>query len=457
MLVEFLKLNNNNDEPMYIQLYEGIKQGIESNNLRQGERLPSIRTAAKELNISRTTAENAYIKLCIEGYIESQPQKGYFVLGNAKVKQNKKEEKVQKNSPVIYDFGTDKIEPKAADLDLWRKIIRSVLTDKNKLISYGNAQGEYELRAALSDYCFKARGVKAPAENIIVGAGTGTLISILCAILDNKIKVCIEKPGFVQAEQIFKDFGYTVVNCDADNSGAKPSNLKKTNADLLIELPSTRSKISISALAGRRKVLLKWVQEKENRFIIEDDYNGELRYTARTVPAFQGSDSEKIIYIGSFSKLLLPSVRIAYMVVPDSLMEKYNQIKNFYNQTAGKTEQLALAQYITSGALEKHLRRLRKIYYVKSRVICDSIKRNISGLVNLDLAETSLNVTVELNSKFSAKKLCEIALKNGIVVLSNADIEGNPKVKLGFTAIAEEKIEEAIIALEKIWKQSGVY
>lgn len=458
LLFEFLQMDGQNGKPMYIQLYEGIKQGIELSNLRQGERMPSIRTAAKELNISRTTIENAYIKLCIEGYIESRPQRGYFVLGDSKlIKQEKKMDSLKKSVPIIYDFGTDKIELKAADLDLWRKIIRSVLTDKNKLISYGDVQGEDELRAALADYCFKARGVRASSENIIVGAGTGTLLSILCAILDNKTNVCIEKPGFVQAEQIFKDFGYTVVSCDTDNNGAKPAQLKKTNADLLIELPSTRSKISITALASRRKSLLKWAREKENRFIIEDDYNGELRYTARTVPAFQGASSEKIIYIGSFSKLLLPSVRIAYMVVPDSLMQKYNKIKNFYNQTSGKTEQLALSQYIISGALEKHLRRLRKIYYAKSRIICDALERNISGLVNLVLAETSLSVTFEVKTKFSAKQLCEIALEKGIVVLPNLDIAENPKVKLGFTAISEENIEEAIITLEKAWKNAGVY
>ena len=458
MLVEFLHMDNQNEKPLYVQLYEGIKQGIESGDLKQGERMTSIRTAAKELNISRTTIENAYIKLCIEGYIESHPQIGYFVLGNSKKNiQDKKNDTINNPSTIIYDFGTDKIELKTADLDLWRKIIRSVLTDKNKLISYGDAQGEFELRAALSNYCFKARGVRASAENIIVGAGTATLLSVLCAILDNKKNVCIEKPGFVQAEQIFRDFGYTVVSCDTDKNGAKLTQLKKTNADLLVELPSTRSKISITSLVSRRKALMKWAQEKENRFIIEDDYNGELRYTARTVPAFQGSNSEKIIYIGSFSKLLLPSVRIAYMVVPNSLMQKYDKIKNFYNQTSGKTEQLALAKYIISGSLEKHLRRLRKIYYGKSRLICDSLERNISGLVNLVLAETSLSVTVEINSKFSSKQLCEIALNNGIVVLPILGEESNPRVKLGFTAISEETIEEAIKLLENTWKKAGAY
>ena len=206
---------------------------------------------------------------------------------------------------------------------------------------------------------------------------------------------------------------------------------------------SALSKISISALSNRRNEYIKWAEEKENRFIIEDDYNGELRYTARTVTSFQGKFSQKTVYIGSFSKLLLPSVRIAYMVLPSVLAEKLRLREVAYNQTCGKIEQFALAKYIISGALEKHLRRLRRIYYNKSRVLIRELNSLMPKNI-IKLYESSLMIELQTDSKISSKEICDMALKNGIKLINT---KKNGAVRLCFAGILEADIPYAVKSL----------
>ena len=214
-------------------------------------------------------------------------------------------------------------------------------------------------------------------------------------------------------------------------------------------LPSALSKISISSLNNRRSGYIKWAEGKKERFIIEDDYNGELRYTARTVTSFQGKSPENTVYIGSFSKLLLPSVRIAYMVLPPSLADRLKKRRVGYNQTCGKIEQLALAEYILKGALEKQLRRLRRIYYNKSQILCAELKNKIPDS-RVKLYESSLTVELLTNKELESDYICKQALNKGIRLMKS-DERG--AVKLCFAGINKEKIPQAVEKLAIILKK----
>lgn len=445
MLLDFINLKSGSGA-MYLRLYSQINAAVQNGSVKKGERLPSIREAAAQLGISRTTVENAYIRLCIEGIAESSPQRGYFICGTAR--QTKKSAELPKSeNNFLYDFSGRSIDSAAADISFWKKTVREVLRNTGELLSYGDPQGEEGLRSALASYSYKARGVRTNPENIVIGAGVGPLLNILCGLIGKENTVGLENGGFEQARLIFSDYGIEALTLPSDKNGAKTEALKKSGVNILMLLPSALSKISVTGLASRRSGFVKWAQEQESRLIIEDDYNGELRYTARSVTAFQGKCPESTVYIGSFSKLLLPSVRIAYMVLPDRLVPRFSERRGIYNQTCGKTEQIALKNYIETGELEKHLRRLRKLYYAKSQYLCRSIKE-IIPFAEITLYESSITAEIDIKTDAESGDICAAAAVKGIKLIP-AGKRGS--VRLCFAGISDRDIIPALQKLKKVF------
>ena len=438
MLLNFAELDLKNKGELYHSLYKCIRDAAINSDIKKGEKLPSIREAASQLGVSRTTVENAYMRLCIEGFAESQPQRGYYITGNkGKTDITPIKETIEKN--IKYDFSSRSVDTSVSDTLLWKRLVRRVLWDSGELTSYGDCQGEYSLRCAIADYSYKSRGVLARPENIVIGAGIGPLLNILCGLIGREHKVGFENGGFQTAKSIFLDYGIETCSLESDSNGAKMQSIEKETADILFLMPSKLSKISPLSIARRRNEFLDWVS-KQDRLIIEDDYNGELRYTARAVPAFQGKAPQRTVYIGSFSKLLLPSVRIAYMVLPDFLKEAFEKRKENLNGTCGKVEQLALKEYISSGEMEKHLRKLRRIYNLKSRILCDELKK-YPCFKKITLYESSLLVEVETNLKVESGEICKRAEEKGILIMPS-NKEGS--INLCFGGIEAKRIPEAI-------------
>ena len=452
MLYDFIQLDRSKRAPLWLQLYEGLRQAIQSGKLSAGEKLASIRQACSELSVSRTTVETAYGRLCMEGFTESQPQSGYRV--RSALPQPSIAPKHSAWKP-RYDFGTSAIDPQAADLETWKRLMRAVLGDRRILTSYGDPQGESCLREQLSRYAFRARGVKAGPDCIFIGAGVGPLLQLLCPLFPEKPPVFLESPGFSQAEQIFRDYGFPMeVPGTMDRKYDSPI-LPECQSGIAAELPSLRPKMTSSAAALRRSQLSSWVQAQPGRYILEDDYNGELRYKTRTLPAFQGSCPEKTIYLGSFSKLLIPSVRIAYMVLPQDLADKARQRVRTLNQTAGKTEQLALAEYIRLGFLEKHLRRLRRLNSRKSQALLSALEEVFGSRADYTLYETHLAVVMTLKQTVDSVSLCTLAREAGILCRpSPGYFETCSQITLGFSGIREEEILPGIHALGKAFSDA---
>ena len=329
------------------------------------------------------------------------------------------------------------------------EIYNLVLRNTDELLSYGDPQGEYGLRAALAAYAYKARGVRTSPENIVIGAGMGPLLNILCGLIGKNRAVAVENGGFEQARLIFSDYGIFSEPIVSDRNGARTEALRKSGANTLMLLPSALSRFSVTGLSARRGEFIKWVGEDSERLIIEDDYNGELRYTARSVTAFQGKCPESTVYIGSFSKLLLPSVRIAYMVLPDRLAGEFSARRGVYNQTCGKTEQIALKNYIETGELEKHLRRLRKLYYAKSRYLCRATQE-IMPFAEITLFESSITAELDFKTDTESTNICSAAAQNGIKLLPARE---KGRVRLCFAGIAENDIRPALELLKEVLKK----
>ena len=443
--------------PLYRQLYFSIREAVETGRLGKGDRLPSIRRLSEDLSLSCTTVESAYQQLCVEGFIRSEPQKGYFVEtfgGNTTERPlfSPPDSDQLKDSHILYNFGTDCVDSENSDAKIWRRHIREILNRQEVIASYGNHQGELELRVALSKYSYGARGVAASPEQIVIGAGTQPLLNILCGLLGNRDKrVAMEEPGFRQAEQVFGDCGFTVLKLPGDRDGIRMDALRDCGADIVYVMPSNRVRTGSSIPMNRRFELLEWA-ERTGGVVIEDDHNGELRYRAHPIPAMQGiGGAESVVYLGSFSKLLLPSVRIGYMALTPALLERYLPRAENYNQTASKIEQLALGGYIESGQMERHLRRLRKLYGAKSERLIKALGNAFGEKVTILLQETPLCLILSLRTSASAGELCRLAREKGVRVLPAGDGE---KLLLGFAGIPLEDIGSAVSLLKEAWKKT---
>ena len=431
MLYNFLEINRSSGKSLTEQLYESLRNAIEVGYLKPGEHLLSIRQASTELGLSRTTVENAYQKLTLEGYAEARPQSGYRVQS---VLPRRKTLKLEKEREPLYDFTTHGTDPMEADLDTWRKLLKGVLTDVKAVSTYGDPQGELKLRKALSSYSFRARGVVSDPSTVFIGAGTGPLLQLLCPILDRSMPVIAEAPGFPLLERIFSDYGYEISFVPSE--GTYP----EMDKCMLVSLPSMRPRRTAEETMKERDTLKSWLGSGNDRYILEDDYNGELRYRTRPLSSFQSLSPDRTIYIGSFSKLLLPSVRVAYMVLPEVLASSARKRLLDQNQTAGKTEQLALAEYIESGLLEKHLRRLRRAYQRKSQIMESMIRKVFGKNTQYELLETSLSFVVHLGAAVDADELICKAEDRGIALRKAPGIDNG--ILLGFSSIRETDIEK---------------
>ncbi len=452
MIYDFLNIIKDSDIPIWLQIYESMSGALSEGRIAIGSKLPSIRELSEELHVSRSPVENAYIHLQIDGLLESRPKSGYFAVSMPKKCEDRIKAQNAESLPKLrYDFSSGRIDAKTADIDIWRRHLRTALNMQDKIISYGDPQGEPELREALVEYCYTARGVRASAERIVIASGTQQLLTVLCRILGRGGRVAMERPGFVQGEQIFIDFGWDITFLSYTDDDIEEK-FKGCEADLFADITSNRPQVSLSKLSRRRKELIDWAA-RNGSYVLEDDYNGELRYVSRPVPSLQGMAPEHVIYIGSFSRLLLPSVRIAYMVLPESLAARAREKSRLYDQTSSKIEQLALAEYIRERHLERHLKRSRKTYQIKSRELLSALADTFGKSVECVLFETSMSVAAALQCKANGFELTEAAKIHKILTDPIGPSEnGLPRVSLSFSGIPFEDIRPAVNELKIAWK-----
>ncbi len=460
MTYDFIELDRKGKAPLYQQLYDKISSAVENGSLTLGAKLPSIRKLSEDLQLSRTTIEAAYQQLCVEGYIKSLPQKGYFVQAVPQKSPLINETAAPTSScesteNILYDLGSDLADRNETDIKLWRSHIKDVLKKENVIASYGDPQGEPKLRNALALYSHGIRGAVTDESRILIGAGTQALLYIICGLIsETKPRTAaMEEGGFPLAERVFSDCGFSVHKLKSDSDGIIPEELYKNGSGILFINPSC-SQNGQPIRMSRRRELLKWAEATDS-IIIEDDYNGELRYSSRPFPALQSADSERVIYIGSFSKMLLPSVRIGYAVLTPELLKIYKSRTGFYNQTSSKIEQLALAEYIKTGELERRLRRLRKLYREKSSLILQTLESTFTdSSLNLkaSLQETALCFIISLTESRSPAEMLSLAKAQGVrLSVLKSDNKNTAELKLGFGGIPTADIIPAINALKRAW------
>jgi len=413
----------------YDELYNRIRKEIISEQWLPGAKLPSIRKAAAIYGVSRTTIQNAYFALAADGFIISEPQSGYYIA----YKKAKKADKTKHTgkSNIIYDLKSGGADKNSFEFSLWRKYMKNALRQDERLLSYGEAQGEYELRNVLSDYIREKRNVISSPDRIVIGAGNPSLLGILCSLIDDKDTVSFPDKSFVQGASLFNDYGFDV-------------RYRFKDAGIIYVSPSHMNDRG-DVMPNKRRIELVDYSSKNKSLIIEDDYESDFQYNSTPTPSLHAlAGGENVVYISSFSNLLLPSIRISFMVLTEELAEKYEKQIYKYNQTAGKTEQIALSQYIRDGHLKAQIRKTRRFYTAKTKAFAELLSEEFKN-AEIEISENALKIIMSV--PFS--KTTDIFEKSGISVLLESYENATLKIILNTSTIPQNMFQSAIKALKK--------
>lgn len=460
------ELNKKTSQPIYVQLYNYIKDGIKNNEFKGGEKLPSIRNLAGELKISVTTVNLAYQQLLVEGYITSKPQSGYYI-SEIRVPNQSDDSRGKNAAPmpedsiesfddaILQDESAFLYDSEAFDFVKWKKALTKVLNEHSDLLlSESNPQGEYSLRFEIYQYLYRIKGINTRPEDIIIGAGTQQITGQLSRLilLDDISDLVVEKPGYDPVNSIFRDYGLKLHPARVEKDGISLDNIPRDISCAIYTSPSNQFPTGAVMPAAKRYDLLQLAEETDS-YIIEDDYDSELRYFGQPIPPLKSLDrNNSVIYLSSFSSTLFPAVKISYMILPERLSNIFSKMKGQYTQTCSKTEQLTLAYYMKSGSYHTNVRKLRRLYAQKLQATIDAFKKYAYDTVSLIHSSSGINMLIEIKSKKSALKLCDLAKSMGISTEPLADNNSSyPMLILHFYKIPMNRIGPVIQELVTAW------
>lgn len=373
-------LNKRGSTPLYDYLYQCIRQDIITGVLHAGERLPSKRTLAQHLSVGIITVANAYAQLAVEGYITSKEKQGYFVedVTGYRLRHQQSAPTLPETPEKEYfaDFKANRISLQNFPLATWTRLMRETLSLQNdELLKTVPYNGVYELRKAISDYLAHNRAMQVDPAQIIIGAGTEYLYSRLLQMFGPACTFAIEDPGYKKFASISASFGNPWKYIPIDDSGLKIDKLEESGADVVHISPANHFPTGIVMPITRRLELFEWVNRIRKRYIIEDDYDSEFRYNGRFIlPLYAQDTQNRVIYMNTFSKSLVPSLRISYMVLPRRLLKRYEETMSFYSCTVSSFEQYTLARFIAAGYFERHINKMKNYYREQRRQILAALQ-----------------------------------------------------------------------------------
>lgn len=399
--------------PLYEALYRCIRGDILSGVLAPGEKLPSKRALAQNLEVSKITVETAYGQLLAEGYIRSVEKRGYFV---EQVEHRQEPFPAPAPSPsapapVLLDLtGGGAVQ---FPFSVWAKLQREVVLDYGEqlLLPLPN-QGIPELRQAIAEHLAAFRGMRVTPGQILIGAGTDFLYNLLIQLLGRDKVYAVEEPGYGKVRKIYAAGGVRCISAPMDGLGVLPQAVE--SAEVLHLSPSHHFPTGLVTPVSRRIELL----NRCSGWIIEDDYDSEFRFDAHPVPAMQTLDSSgRVIYMNTFSKSLAPSIRISYLVLPPQLMEQFQQRLGFYSCTVPSFEQYTLARFLSRGYFEKHINRMRKFYKLRRNALMDLLKRcAVADRLTVLEQDAGLHFLLRVDTALSDRALTDLCRRAGIRV-----------------------------------------
>lgn len=488
-----LSLRPNLIGPLYRQVYETLRVAIIEGTLKAQQRLAASRELASQLGVSRNTVNTAYDMLQAEGYIESRPGSGFYVTEieaklirlpqqqsqypaiTVEASLSQRGQQLAKASRPVPDISNSAFQPGLPDLNhfpykAWRRCLQKAAGSMNpSLMQYQDQGGLPELKLALKDYLCMSRGLKCDVQQIIIVNGSQAgldLISRMC--INPGEHIAIENPGYLGAKDGFSAAGAKLIPVNIDDQGIQINLLQQLSRDIRIRLayvtPSYQFPSGMIMSASRRMELLQWAA-KENAFIIEDDYDSELRYSGQPLSSLQGLDERgRVIYLGTFSKVMFPGLRLGYLVLPQQLASAFTLALRKTGQDSPLLLQAAMAEFILAGHFSSHLRKMRKLYGQKQQLFVELTKKHLSDLLEVEATEAGMQLACYYKQGIDEAKLLQLASQKDVVLAplsryyhlsdSSPDSEDPNAQKaglfLGYAGVALEEMETNILRLKDI-------
>ena len=413
-----LPLDRSSGTPIHRQIYEGIRRAILDGLLRPGQQVPSTRALAVDLGVSRLPVLTAYDQLLHEGYLDGRAGSGTFVSAavpddllrppvppDVPAPPSRTRRDPPQPPPVRDDGGLGPFRMSLPALDqfphaAWARLVaRHAHALKHPEMAYGDPAGLVPLRQAIAEHLRAARAVRCEVEQVLIVSGSQMALRLAGAVLVGPgDRVAMEEPGSPPARAALGAGGAEVVPVPVDEEGMSVASLRRRNDRLRAACvtPSHQYPLGTSMTAARRFALLDWA-ESRGAWLLEDDYDSEYRYVSRPLGALQGMDAhERVVYIGTFSKVLFPAIRVGYVVVPPSLCQRFVDAREAFDLFSPTLYQLALAEFLREGHFARHLRRMRGVYLVRRDALLTGLARHCGGRLTVHNADAGLHVTALL-------------------------------------------------------------
>ena len=479
-----IALDNNTAIPLHQQLYEELRRAILSGRLLPRQRIPSTRSLAKSLGISRTTVTSCYEQLLSEGYLETIVGSGTYVCAQLPddLLHSTPVESVQKT---VLPIQLSKYAARLADMDTslmsepdlqisfrygrpafdhfpmqtWRKLLSRHCRENSTWLDYAtDALGYKPLREAIARYLSRSRAVQSEPEQVIITNGTQqALYLIMRLLIELGDAIALEDPGYLSARRIFLSQGAKLLPIRVDESGLVVKDLAKyanESIKLVYVTPSHQFPTGAILSLPRRLELLAWAQQN-SAMIIEDDYDSEYRYGDRPIPALQGlAQTDLVLYIGTFSKVLFPSLRIGYLVLPPSLISLFARAKWLSDRSLPSLEQQVLTDFIEQGHIDRHIRKMRSLYDLRRQALVQGLKANFGEKAKILGEKAGLHLMVRLQTHLTDEEIIQRAARVGVGMMSaqpsylNANCAG--EFIFGYSELRQEQIQQGISRVAQV-------
>lgn len=439
--------------------------------LHSNEKLPSKRALAKFLEVSINSVTLAYEQLLAEGYIYSEERKGYFVENITPLNSDAQ-------SLTFHNF-PEELKEKTKKRDGWLSLShinveiskfpfkewlrcqnRALKTFKNEFADISHSQGPYIVREEISKLVSLTRNVICRPEQIIIGPGTQNLIGQIMNLEDKNIKIAVENPGYFRFYELLKNMNFHVSTIPLDRHGISIYKVKKSNPNYLFITPSHQFPTGTIMPISRRIELLNWASSTDHRYIVEDDYDSEFKYETNSIPSLYSLDqSQRVIYAGTFSKTLFPSLRISYVILPIELLKKYKKESDNWIQGSNLISLYTLYFFLKSGEYAKHVKRLNNHYEIKRKKLIHELKKRFHQTITIKDISAGLHFLAYFKTKKTYRDIHEISKKYKLEIytikrflledISNQE-EKNVCLVIGFASIKYEEIQGAVDRLYQI-------
>jgi GntR family transcriptional regulator/MocR family aminotransferase len=466
-------------EHLYAHLYACIKHDIVQGTLKSDEKLPSKRSLAQHLGVSLVTVEHAYSQLIAEGYIRAKEKSGYFInqinptslslpatpsdiAHQTSVKpymRTQTDNDALSEHKITLDFVDPPIDVSSFPSHEWSHAMHESLNKAgdSSLLCDTSGQGLVALRTAIAQHIRRYRGLAIDPSRIVIGAGAQYLYGLIIQLLGRNRHYAIEDPGYRRLANIYQANNVELSYVPLDQEGISVAQLEAAKADVAHVMPSHQLPTGITMPISRRYELLAWACKSPERIIIEDDYDCEFRLAGQPIPTLQSVDArDRVIYINTFTKSLAPGIRIAYMVLPHPLMQRFNRYLGFYSCTVSVFEQYALARFIEQGSFERHLNRTRKrCKEVRDRAIAAIDASSLGKQCTLSGCDSGLHFLMHIQGAATEHELVKTSAQAGIRIQGINSYrqythpDSIPTLLINYAGFSTDTIEPAIAQLAK--------